>query len=83
MQLILFIQICLSGLLHKDSDPVVCFCACTCELPVKRLFGKMVKTNLIIDFYTALPIRDEQMIGAGGGDKLINQSSTPKCGYCF
>lgn len=85
MQLILFIQICLTSLLYKYSDPVVHVSehAHVNFQKRERLFRQMVKSNLFIDFYRTLPIRDEEMMGVGGGDKLINQSSRPKCGYCF
>ena len=85
MQLVLFIQICLTSLLCKYSDPVMHVSVHTCVNFQKResLFGQMVKNNLYIDFYRTLPIQDEEMMGVGGGDKLINQSSRPKCGYCF
>lgn len=48
----------------------VCLGEGTCELPGKRHFGQMVKNNLTTDFFTTLPIRDELMMGIGGGDKL-------------
>lgn len=31
----------------------------------------MVKNNLILEFFTALPISDELMMGMGVGEKLI------------
>lgn len=41
----------------------------------------MVKSNLITDFFTTLPISGELMMGMGVGDKLIKPSSRPKSGY--
>lgn len=83
MQLILFIKICRSSLLYKDSDSVVCVSVHARVNFQKKDFRQMVKTNLIIDFYMTLPIRDEQMMGVGAGDKLINQRSRLKCEHCF
>lgn len=84
MRLLLFIQTGLRSLLRKDSDPVAGVPGHARVNFQKRDFlGQMVKTNLIVDFYTTLPIREEQMMGAACGDKLINQSSRAKCEYCF
>lgn len=84
-QLILFIPICLTSLLYKYSDPVVHVSvhACVNFQKRERRFEQMVKSNIFIDFHRTLPIRDEEMMVVGGGDKLINQSWRPKCGYCF